>query len=291
MLPLLALGCGDGGVQRHSGLDALLQVADAQFFEGPLPTAHDSGPQVEALRTTTQTLRVGQTNRALNGAVSKDAVSVALQLEGDPGYWVKPTGTADAVLSDALSFDATLAFSRFVTAGDHDLLVAASNAAGTFGAPSPLRFTFLDLNAAPDADLRISLKWDVDADLDLHVVDPDGVEIWSRKSSTYEPPVVGPIDQDAANAAGRLDFDSNAMCHLDGRRLENVLFLKGPPSGHYTVRVDTFSLCGFAAARWSVEVVSLGQTLATASGESLPAATRFPHERGAGVLATEFTLP
>jgi uncharacterized protein YfaP (DUF2135 family) len=131
----------------------------------------------------------------------------------------------------------------------------------------------------------------VDADLDLHVVEPGGVEIWSRKSSTYEPPVVGPVDQDAANAAGKLDLDSNAMCHLDGRNLENVLYGAAPPAGDYLVRVDTFSLCGQAAARWKLEVWVDGALLSTTSGESLPSATRFPHERGAGVLAAQFTVP
>lgn len=288
---LLAAACGDGGVQRRSGLEALMQVAGAQYFPGELPAGSDSGPSVQALRVISQTLRVGQTNRVLSGAVAKDGLSVALKLDGDEGYWVKPSGPSDAVLPDALSFEANLAFSRFITAGEHDLKVIASNAAGTWGQPSPIRFTFVDLNAAPAAALRIALSWDVDADLDLHVIDPTGVEIWSRKSSTYEPPVVGPIDQAAADASGRLDFDSNSQCVIDGRRLENVLYGKAPPSGHYTVRVDTFSLCNQAAARWKLEVFSNGELLTSSTGESLPSATRFPHERGAGLLAAEFTLP
>lgn len=287
----LALGCdGTGGVQRNSGLEALMQVREAEYFKGPLPSSVDTGPSVLSLGIISQTLRVGQTNRGLTGALAKEATSVALQLEGDTGYWVKPTGAADSVLPNALTFDANLAFSRFITAGTHNVNVIGSNAAGVWGPPSSLALTFVDLNAAPEAAL-IALSWDVDADLDLHVIDPTGVEIWSRKSSTYEPPVVGPIDQAAANASGRLDFDSNSQCVIDGRRLENVLYGKAPPSGRYTVRVDTFSLCNQAAARWKLEVFANGELLTSSSGESLPSATRFPHERGAGLLAAEFTLP
>lgn len=288
-LALGALACG-GGLQRNSGLDALLQVSGAQFFPGAFPK-DGGGPQVGSLRSLTQDLRVGQTNRPLSGSVGADSASVALGLAGDSGWWLVPAGGADPILADQLSFDVTLGFSRFITAGSHDVLVAAANAAGHFGPARAINFNFLDLDAPPDAELRVALTWDVDADLDLHVVEPDGKEVWARKISTYEPPVVGPVDQQAAEAAGHLDFDSNAMCHLDGRRAENVLYGHGAPSGRYLVRVDTFSLCGEAAARWRVEVTYRGAVLATQTGTSLPESTRFPHERGAGVLAVDFTVP
>jgi hypothetical protein len=290
-LPLLLLlaGCG-GGVQRLSGLDALLQVQRAEFVEGAFPS-DQGGPAVLATSTATTTLRVGQTNRALSGSLTLGSTTVAVGLEGDVGFWLLPAGGADSVLPSALAFEASLGFSRFIPAGQHVVQVAASDARGHFGATFPVTFDFVDLDAPPAADLRVTLSWDVNADLDLHVVQPDGAEIWSRKSTTYTPPVVGPVDSVAAAAAGKLDFDSNSMCVIDGRRVENVLFLHDPPTGAYTVRVDTFSLCGQAAARWKVEVVSLGTTQVTVTGTALPASTRFPHERGAGALATTFTLP
>jgi len=253
--------------------------------------ADTGGPSVLATSTATTTLRVGQTNRALTGSIGLNSTTVAVGLEGDTGWWLLPAGGTDSVLPSALAFEASLGFSRFLSAGKHVVQVAASDASGRFGPTFKVTFEFVDLAAPPEAELRVSLRWDVDADLDLHLVQPDGTEIWSRKSTTYTPPVVGPIDQAAADAAGKLDFDSNSMCVLDGRRVENVLFLKDPPPGEYTVRVDTFSLCGQVAARWQVEVVSKGTTLATVGGTALPASTRFPHERGAGALAATFTLP
>ncbi len=291
LLVLLA-ACGDGGVQARSGLEALLQVADAQYFHGAFPAAGTGGPTIGGLRVVSQTMRVGQTERALGGSASNDSVSVALQLDGDPGFWVRPVGGADPVLADSLAFDANLGFSRFISAGTHDLVVAASNAQGVWGPASRLSFTFVDLNAPATVPLlQVRLRWDVDADLDLHLVQPDGFEIWSRKISTYVPPVVGIIDQNAANAAGHLDFDSNAACRIDGRREENVLYGTTPLSGTYTVRVDTFSMCGQSAAHWSVDVLAQGQVLTSVSDTALASGTRFPHELGAGELATTFTLP
>jgi hypothetical protein len=55
------------------------------------------------------------------GAVDQAAVSVALQLAGDTGSWVKTVGTADAVLPGARSFDSTLACSRFITASSRQV--------------------------------------------------------------------------------------------------------------------------------------------------------------------------
>jgi hypothetical protein len=287
----VGLAACDDGVQSDDGLDALMQVQGAQFFRGALPQGNPAGPAVGAMRTISQQLRVGQTDRQLSGSVQNTAMSVALGLSGDDGYWVKPVGGADPILSDQLTFDALLSFSRFIGAGDHDVLVTASDSQGRFGPPSPMRFTFVDPNAPPQADLVFSLKWDVDADLDLHVVQPDGTEIWSRKITAYDPPVVGPIDQMAADAAGYLDFDSNSQCNIDGRNIENVIFKSNPPSGHYLARVDTFSLCGQTSARWTLTVTLHGAVVASAAGVSLPSDTRFPHERGAGALAAEVDVP
>jgi hypothetical protein len=290
VLPLLA-ACGVGGVQKNSGLEALLQVQRGQYFEGAFPSDR-GGPQVLGYTTTTTRLRVGQTNRSLSGSVGGTSATVALGLslrsadgtvQDDVGYWLVPAGAADPFVPGALAFEASLGFSGLIPAGTHLLKLAASDASGHFGPTFTVAFDFIDLNAPQPAALRISLSWDVDADLDLHVVQPDGTEIWSRKITSYTPPFLGTPDPVAEAAAGKLDFDSNASCLLDGRRLESVYFLQNPPPGDYIVRVDTFSLCGQAAARWRVEAVLDGGTLLSASGTALPSSTRFPHERGAGL--------
>ncbi len=291
LVVLACTACGGGGVQANSGIEALLQVADAQYFHGAFPAPNSGAPSVTALSVKTQVLRVGQVDRALSGSVSKDSVSVAFTLDGDPGYWVRPVGGTDPVLTDSLAFEANLGFSRFVTPGNHDLKVAASNLKGEWGAALPLTFTFVDPTATATAALQVRLRWDVDADLDLHVVQPDGFEIWARKITAYEAPVIGPPDQEAANAAGHLDFDSNGGCRIDGLRTESVLYGALPAEGTYTVRVDTPSLCGLAAARWTLEVLKQGEVVSSVTGIALPSSTRFPHERGSGVLATQFTLP
>ncbi len=113
--------------------------------------------------------------------------------------------------------------------------------------------------APPTGALVVSLNWDTEADLDLHVVipnvaDPDDADraldqapIGCRRS-----PSAQPLDPTRLATAPYLDFDSNANCVIDGLRQENVIFPTGgaPPPGDYTVRVDTSSLCGQADAQW-----------------------------------------
>jgi hypothetical protein len=139
--------------------------------------------------------------------------------------------------------------------------------------------------------LVISLTWDTEADLDLHVDLPSdgdaGVnEIWSRKPSGLPLGTVG-ATVDAGLQSGYLDFDSNSQCVIDGRRAENVIFPSTPPNGLYVVRVDTFSLCAEATARWCVRAFANGGVM-EACGQSTDIDTRFPHGQGAGLQALVF---
>jgi len=69
-------------------------------------------------------------------------------------------------------------------------------------------------------------------DVDLHVVDPEGFEIfYSRPAS---PLTAG---------AGVLDVDSNHDCELDGINTENIVYTR-PLNGNYSVRVDMYKACG-----------------------------------------------
>ena len=81
--------------------------------------------------------------------------------------------------------------------------------------------------------LLVSLRWDTEADLDLHVVIPNGTvrsdddRIWSKPRR----PPGQMVDAGAYKSGGILDFDSNANCVIDGRRQENVSWTVAPPSG------------------------------------------------------------
>jgi hypothetical protein len=81
-------------------------------------------------------------------------------------------------------------------------------------------------------DVQITLRWAGYNDLDLHVYDPEGNEIWygSPNSST----------------GGLLDVDSNAGCGGEKRErpVENIYWPVGSaPRGEYTVAVVYYAVC------------------------------------------------
>jgi hypothetical protein len=144
------------------------------------------------------------------------------------------------------------------------------------------------LNPPATGDLVVTLTWDTESNLDLHVVDPAGLDIyWGNQSS--QPPFS--FDQTDGGSYGYIDYDSNANCVIDGLRREDAMWPHSPPPGQYTVRVDTPSLCGQPIANWKVSVVLEGKPIGQASGAALEADTMGTHGVGSGVLALQFTVP
>lgn len=104
-------------------------------------------------------------------------------------------------------------------------------------------------------EVQVSVAFDSTSDVDLHVIDPRGEEIYygSRESQS----------------GGRLDLDANAGCSVPPRPVnnENVTWAAGSaPRGTYTVYLDYFSDCGHQATNWVVTVHRRGQPLQVFSG-------------------------
>lgn len=273
----LVAGCG---ASSDPGLSARLQVAEAQFVPGAMPD-DTGGPAVIAMTLSAFTVLPGARDQPLLGTLAETATGVAFGLDGDAGYWVLPADVPDTETPTLPSFAVALAFSRALTPGPVTLVGRAIDAAGHFGPRRELVVTVAPL-PEQSGHLVFVLAWDRLADLDLHVVDPTGAEIWANKPSATAT---------AGDAAGQLDFDSNGSCVLDGRNREYVVYATTAPPGQYTVRVDTFSLCAEPSAAWRVQAFVDGQLRGEASGLSVDADTIGPHGRGAGRTALLLLLP
>lgn len=286
-LALLA-SCDD--TTPDAGLDANLRVDGAQFHRGGMPSA-TTGPLVKNV-SVSPIVRPGASDRKCSGVVEPKATAIALTIEGDPGYWTVLAAPPDVAAPAFPTFAAKIAFSATLPGGRRNFIARAVDADGHFGAPFVRPLDVAPV-ARPAGRLVIALSWDNAADLDLHVVDPNGIEIWKRNINSYEPPAPGsaPEAPGTPHPGGILDIDSNARCVPDGRRAENVVWADKPPTGHYVARVDTFSLCAEASARWRVEAFLDGVSTGAAEGLATDFDTRFSHDRGAGVLALELDVP
>ncbi len=105
-------------------------------------------------------------------------------------------------------------------------------------------------------DIQATLRWNNLNDLDLHVTDPAGNEIFFGNKSSP--------------TGGLLDVDNNAGCdeRMSERPVENIYWPSGSaPSGEYLVSVVLFEQCdSFDSSAFSVTVVVDGVTK-TFSGE------------------------
>jgi hypothetical protein len=289
---------GCGGASPESGITAYLRIAGAQFVEGALaPDTTGTEPAVRGITLLNTTPYPGQESFPVSGSI-EDGGSVLIGLGGDSGHWIVPAPLLDTSTPNNFDFSAQLTFSPDIPMGNHALILRGVAADGTLGPAQvfPLAFT----PPVPTGALVVTLTWDTQSDMDLHVVVPDpndatmSIEIWSKSPVGLPLRMPGdpPPDADQIAAAGFLDFDSNAACVIDGRRQENVIFTEPPPSGTYTVRVDAFSLCGQPDAQWQVGASTPdGALVSPAIWEAVDADTRGTHGLGAGRLALQFSIP
>jgi len=150
---------------------------------------------------------------------STDCTSVSVAVQGVEGYY-QLTGLPDPTSQTIVVFLAATAAQTF------DFLIGA----GTGTTIGPLTTLPVTLTTVGTGDIEVSLSWGTPTDLDLHVVEPSGEEIYYG----YETSATG----------GMLDLDSNAGCNIDDIDAEHVTWPGvTPPSGTYEVIVDPWSLC------------------------------------------------
>ena len=301
VLAVLA-GTSCGGTSPESPLGAALRLTATngkplQYVPGPL--VDEAGAVGPAVRAISAAFRVapGTAGRSLNGTAEHTAATVLVGLDGDVGHYIVPVGGTDLDNPPDVTFGAQASFAPTLPLGSAVLRARAVSVDGALGLSTAQALSVEE--AGDTGTLVITLTWDTEADLDLHVVTPptkaDGkpVELWSGNRSTLLPrsALEGGAYTDAELAtAGTLTFDSNAQCTIDGLRKEVASWQVPPPAGHYVVRVDTFSMCGQAAARWNLTATLDGAPIGTYAGVSTDSDTRYPHRAGGGLQIFEFDL-
>ncbi len=175
-------------------------------------------------------------------------------------------GTSDVICRGSGSFDSLVLFETGAGRGYYEVPVAGtpvtlrltlaqeipetsidlSFAGRNGGAVGPAARHSFDVVEVGTGDVQISLSWDQDSDVDLHVLPPDGDEIYYGNRTS---------------GGGELDLDSNAGCRIDGIRNENVTWPAGTaPRGFYTVRVNYWDSCGVQATNYTVRVNTGGDS-------------------------------
>jgi hypothetical protein len=274
-LPLVvavAGGCGgdDDGPTQPAGpavAEFLSRVATAEGATAAArtgaPPAGGNGPAASA-ELASATILGGTTQVTVTSTAAFTRVVVAVQ--GAQGYYevTLPTATTEATM--LLTLAQNLPENTFVI----------RYAVGTGAAVGAFDETPVAVTAVGTGDVQVSVSWDAASDVDLHVVDPAGDELY------YGNPDVA--------SGGELDLDSNPDCIIDNVQNENVTWpAGGAPAGEYVVRLDYYAGCNVPETNYVVTVRVKGRAPQTFSGKFTGAGDE--GGEGSGIEITRFSAP
>ncbi len=244
-----AAGCG-GSSNTGSGHLTSEYVSGVRSSDGALTATFRSGNAPSAgsdpaVAASTSGLNI------LGGSKIIDLTAVAaftravIAVEGSSGFYE----LLDLPSASAASLALTL--TQRPPGNTFNLLVAVGTGTTSLGAYRNVPVT---LTTVGTGDVQVSVTWDVDTDVDLHVLDPGNEEIFYAHR--------------ASASGGSLDLDSNAGCGIDGKKNENVTWpAGGAPAGTYKVLLDYWQACGGAAqTKYVVTINVKGQASQTFSG-------------------------
>jgi hypothetical protein len=150
-------------------------------------------------------------------------------------------------------------------------LTYAIGSTGAVGGVATVPVTVIPVGTG---EVQVSVSWNVETDVDLHVVEPGDEEIYYANTTSA--------------AGGTLDLDSNPACLIDGKKNENITWANAP-SGSYTVRLDYFDSCGETQTDYVVTVQRKGHAPETFTGSFTGPGDA--GGAGSGTQITTFTFP
>jgi len=232
MLSLGLASCDSPTTIRGAALSAYLAGVRIASVNGQLnsgaPPAPGAGPSV-TVPANASTITGGSS--VLNLSTSGPARSIVAFVDGIDGFYLVP-------LPDITSGKAIVSLGGLPPVLNFDVTFAAAGTDGVFGPYSTMTISAIE---AAGGDIQVSVTWNTEADVDLHVVEPGGAEIY------YGSPTSG--------SGGVLDIDANAACSTSTLTQENIGWAAGKaPTGTYTVRVDYWDACGAISTDYIVTI-------------------------------------
>ena len=222
-----------------TGITARDSAVAAVLHQGALPVG--TSGLVASVAGISGAVNGGSAQVALVGNATFQRVLVGVQ--GVDAYYelMLPTGTSleDLVVGIAPGLDGGSLQMRYVLDGPSGL--------------GPASAQTLRVIRVGTGDVQVNVAWSGASDIDLHVFDPMGEEIF--------------YDNKSSRSGGLLDLDSNGACEIDGRNAENVSWpAAAAPSGTYRVVIDYYDDCGVTQTDWIVTVQVAGEPARSFSG-------------------------
>ncbi|MBK7348977.1 MAG: hypothetical protein IPI92_03830 [Gemmatimonadetes bacterium] len=267
-LALALLTSCEAGLKPNTGFsieDFITGVTDqsgtvhAVLHRGAPPTA-----------STADSTKVSGIAVVINGGSSPQNITsptqftrVIFSVEGLTDYYelTLPAGqTAQGVL---------VGLSTSATAGQFYFNYAAGDGAGVFQTARQL-MRILQIGTG---DIQVSVAWTDTADVDLHIVDPDGGHLYFGNKTV---PSGGNLDLDANAACSKNTLPDGSQAYVSN---ENIYWpTGGAPNGSYTIYLDYWSDCGVAQTDWVVTVQQQGASPQVYTGSFVGSSSGMPND-------------
>lgn len=250
MATMLLMGCKKDNEVKPT-INKFFSVENATLVHKNMPEA-----------TTDERVTVSMNNNVIPGGssiatVQTDGVAKKLLIgmkDQDGYYEVSPTTRGDYSFIMMINQDITLEEGQ----NGFTVLVAVEDENGGI---SPVWETSVSLIVVGTGTLQVSLSFDNEKDVDLHLIEPEytyeGVEASFYSRHIYYG------NKTALFSGGELDLDSNPGCSIDGINNENITYSEEcfVPAGTYKLYVDLFQNCDSETATNYVVTVSYGGRL------------------------------
>jgi hypothetical protein len=199
-----------------------------------------------------------------------EAAELYYGVKGVYGYF-----KADLPASDPDTVYLVLIISQAVTQTNFTVEMNMADAQGNISEPY---YIPVDLMAADPGKLQVTLSFDQPNDLDLHLFEPTGTQIFYRH----------PVD---TLTGGYLVADANANCIHDTANVEEILFPDSVPLGTYDVRVAYYMQCiPSVNTIFSVSALYNGETISPSAGQNPYLAEFIGNASGASVDCMQFNI-
>ncbi|MGG5506501.1 MULTISPECIES: hypothetical protein [unclassified Myroides] len=227
--------------------DEFFTIDGATFKEGEIPVGDKNS--VKHIRINKYVINGGKTIMTITSADQLDAILVALK--GHDGFYDFKLQNETLTRTNEFTYEVIVDLSQKLSLENFELAIAGRLMDGTM---TETQYVDLQLVAAGTGELQISLSWDLEDDVDLHLVNQEGQRIYYGNKTL--------LDTEGIRIA-ELDIDSNPGCSIDEIKNENIYFNDLKTDGVYSIYVDLYSKCQSprAGSKYIVNVMYNGSSI------------------------------
>lgn len=221
----------DEGINRSDFERNHFNIQTGDFHGRPMPSSNSTSLEINNIAGNSTVLAGGSNN--IRVTAGEGATEVLVGVQDREGFFSVPLqsggNNATGETMDGVGATIQLLVGQNVSE-DFVIAFTAGDGQGNYGGYQYLPVNIMEVGVGL---LRVSISWDQMNDVDLHLIDPNGEEIY--------------YGNDTSSTGGQLDLDSNAGCYIDGVNNENIFYEDSPevtiPFGEYEVLVDLWSNC------------------------------------------------